>query len=212
LTIYVWSVSGGVPATPDGAALTGINPGARAARTLGAVNPSAPPEVLRTAASGLLLSAAAAQALLDAARRLQAAARAGQAARPLLAGKNLAVLQPPGGVASVLHEAAADLGLRVSQVSLGEPPPAASEFARIARMLGQLYDAIDAGTTPPSAAAELATHAGVPVYRGLADGSHPALALAAGLGTPDDSGGDAMTGDAACRRFMLQALLLATIG
>jgi ornithine carbamoyltransferase len=200
----------GAPGLADDAALTGINPGARGARTLHAVIPSAPPELLRTAASGALLSAAAAQSLLDAARRLQAAARTGQAMRPLLAGKNLAVLQPPGGVASVLHEAAADLGLRVSQVSLGEPPPAASEFARIARMLGQLYDAIDAGATPPAAAAELATHAGVPVYRGLADGSHPALALAAGLATQDDSDGTA--GEAACRRFMLQALLLATIG
>ncbi|RYF57610.1 MAG: hypothetical protein EOO29_51025, partial [Comamonadaceae bacterium] len=88
------------PTAADDAALTRVNLGTRTARTLGAVNPSASPEVLRTAA-GVLLSAAAVQSLLDAAARLQAAAHAGQPPRALLMGKNLAVLQPLGGASSL---------------------------------------------------------------------------------------------------------------
>lgn len=44
---------------------------------------------------------------------------------------------------------------------------------------------------------------GVPVYRGLADGSHPALALGLDGNTVDPTGE---------RRFLLQALLFATLG
>lgn len=144
-----------------------------------------------------------AQELLKRAHRLKTASHAGHPALPLLQGKNLAVLQPASAdTESTLHDAAADLGLRVARVSLGEPPPEVAECARIARMLGRMYDAIDVGATAPAAAAELATHAGVPVYRGLADGSHPALALVLDGNTVDP------TSD---RRFLLQALLLASL-
>lgn len=185
--------------------MTRVKLGTRTARTLDAVNPSASPEVLRTAA-GVLLSGAAVQSLLDAAARLQAAAQAGHPPRALLTGKNLAVLQPMDGASTALHIATVELGLRVSQVSLGHPLPVSGELARIARMLGQLYDAIDVGAAPIAAAAELAAHAGVPVYRGLADGSHPALALV------PQPGNGAVQHDTRWPHFMLQALLLATIG
>lgn len=119
----------------------------------------------------------------------------------MLHGKNLAVLQVTDSPAmSAMHQAAVDLGVRVSRVSLGEPPPPVVALARIAGMLGRMYDAIDVGTLAPAAASELAIHAGVPVYRGLADGSHPVLTL--------ELDGDPATD----RRFLLQALLLATLG
>lgn len=196
----------------DDAALTGVNPTAAGIRTLAAVTSHPPSPPLRALASDTLLNAAGAKELLDLASRLKAASIAGHPAPPLLQGKNLAVLQPASGATvSALHDAAADLGVRVARVSLGEPPPEVAECARIARMLGRMYDAIDVGTTAPAAAAALATHAGVPVYRGLADGSHPALALARDLAPAD-----AVVPDAAAesdnRRFMMQALLLATIG
>lgn len=202
----------GIGAPRDDAALTGVNPVASGIRTLADVTSPPPSSALRALASDALLNAAAAKELLDLARRLKAASVAGHPALPLLQGKNLAVLQPASGATvSALHDAAADLGVRVARVSLGEPPPEVAECARIARMLGRMYDAIDVGTTAPAAAAELATHAGVPVYRGLADGSHPALVLAQRL-APTDAvvPDDAAEGDN--RRFMLQALLLATIG
>lgn len=184
----------------DGLALTGVNPPVAAVRTLAAVNliPSSP--ALRTLEPGTLLSAATTEPLLALARRLRTASDGGQPAPMALHGKNLAVLQAEDGTSvSALHDAAMALGMRVARVSLGEPLPSAVALARIARMLGRMYDAIDAGTLPPAAAAELATHAGVPVYRGLADGSHPVLALA-----PDED-------PAVDRGFLLQALLLATL-
>lgn len=186
------------------AALTGVNPVGARIRTLAAVTSLPPSSALRAFASDTLLTAAAAKELLDLASRLKTASIAGHPALPLLQGKNLAVLQPASGATvSALHHAATDLGMRVARVSLGEPPPEVAECARIARMLGRMYDAIDVGTTAPAAAAELATHAGVPVYRGLADGSHPALALVLD-GNNVDQESD--------RRFLLQALLLATLG
>jgi ornithine carbamoyltransferase len=191
--------------------LTAVKPGASRCLTLIAVTPSIPrpPAAL---AAGQVPGAASAQELVDAATRLKAAWRAGMAGRPLL-GKNLAVLQPAGDSTTVspLHRAAADLGARVAQVSLGEPPPADSEFPHIARMLGKMYDAIDAGTTTLRAAAELERHAGVPVYRGLGDSTHPALALAGRMDPSLTGAGDAAELDDN-RRFLLQALLLRTIG
>jgi hypothetical protein len=195
----------------DDAGLTGVKPVAAVVRTLAAVTSHPPSPALRALVLDMP-SAAAAKELLDLARQLQAASIAGHPAPSLLQGKNLAVLQSSSGAAvSALHEAAADLGMRVARVSLGEPPPAVVECARIARMLGRMYDAIDVGTVAPAAAAQLAAHAGVPVYRGLADGSHPALALA-GLLAPPDAGKPKEANDAANQRFILQALLLATIG
>lgn len=201
----------GTGAPRDDAALTGVNPGTAGIRTLAAVTSHPPSAALRALASDTLLNAAVAKELLDLARRLKAASIAGHPT-PLLQGKNLAVLQPASGATlSALHDAAAELGVRVARVSLGEPPPEVAECARIARMLGRMYDAIDVGATAPAAAAELATHAGVPVYRGLADGSHPALALA-GLLAPPDAVKPKDANDADNQRFILQAMLLATIG
>ena len=149
-------------------------------------------------------AAVAAQQWLAAAERLRAAFRIGAAGHPLV-GKNLAVLQPSGATeASPLQCAATDLGARVAQVRLGEPPPTAADFAHIARMLGRFYDAIDASRLPQDAAAELQKHAGVPVYRGLGDGDHPVRALAAHMARQAGSDGDDL-------RFVLQALLVRTM-
>lgn len=194
-------MSGMYPRRRDAAGLTGVKPSADGVRTLAAVNLLASSPTLRDLAPGALLSAAAAEPLLALARRLRTASNGTQPAAIALHGKNLAMLQSEDGITvSELHEAALDLGVRVARVSLGDPVPPTHALARIARMLGRMYDAIDAGSVQPAAAAELAIHAGVPVYRGLADGSHPVLAL--------ELDGDPATD----RRFLLQALLLATIG
>lgn len=190
--------------TCDDAALTGVNPADAGIRTLAAVTSHPPSPALRALALDSSPSAVTAAQLLELARRLRASAIAGQPAPTALHGKNLAVLQPVDGIAvSALHDAALDLGMRVAQVSLGDPPPAILALGRIARMLGRMYDAIDVGPLAPAAAAELAAHAGVPVYRGLADGSHPLLALVLD-GNPVDQASE--------RRYLLQALLLATLG
>lgn len=146
----------------------------------------------------------AAEQWLAAAERLRAAFRIGAMGRPL-AGKNLAVLQPSGATEiSTLQRAATDLGARVAQVRLGEPPPAVADFAHVARMLGRLYDAIDASRMPQDAAAELGKHAGVPVYHGLGNEDHPVRALAAHMALQAGSDGDDL-------RFLLQALLVRTM-
>lgn len=191
------------PADED--SLTAVKSARRLRLTLGGVTLTFP-----LSPAGAAVPVASMQELLDAASRLKAGWQAG-APSQLLAGKNLAVLQPAGSdAASALHRAASDLGARVAQVSLGEPPPAPSEFAHIARLLGRLYDGIDAGDTAPAAVLELERCAGVPVFRGLADETHPAFAFAAQMDMHSGcTEADALADN---RRFILQALLLRALG
>ena len=160
------------------------------------------PSAVRTAPD-VLAMAGALHEWLATAERLRAARRNGTAGR-LLMGKNLAVLQPAGATdKSTLHRAATDLGVRAAQLSLGEPLPAAVDLAQVARMLGRLYDAIDASRLPQDAAAELGKHASVPVYRDFGGDGNTLPPLATQLCT-QASDGDAM-------RFLMQALLLRTM-
>ncbi len=118
--------------------------------------------------------------VLDNARRLKAAARAGNGGRPLL-GKNLALLriseaQPE---ASALQQAGAELGAQVAHICLGERlKPSDPELREIARMLGRLYDAVDCGAIGHPFAAQIERHSGIPVFRGLDRADHPVGALA----------------------------------
>jgi ornithine carbamoyltransferase len=113
-------------------------------------------------------------ALLDIARRLDRAALAAAPCRALR-GKNIVRLLAPGvdGGAD-FDRAAMALGAQVThlrrpETGLGE----AEDARRTARLLGRLYDAIDAGGLPAPQLLELEREAGVPVLNGLADAAHP---------------------------------------
>ena len=91
--------------------------------------------------------------------------------------------------------AASQLGARVSRIQAD-----AALSPDTARILGHLYDAIDCEHVPAKVLSSLRQQAGVPVYEGLGREDHPVLQLlGAGAGADD-------------RRFLLQALLISTLG
>jgi ornithine carbamoyltransferase len=144
-------------------------------------------------------------AVLESARSLQRAARAG-ATQPLLRGKNLGLLcEASDGDAELFRRAAAELGAHVAQIR-----PSLSELStpkdvlRTARILGKLYDAVECLGLAPALVQQVGDGAGVPVYDGLASPDHPSAQLARQLG------GD--TSDADNRRFVLQAMLVTSLG
>ncbi len=162
-------------------------------------NPSSP-----TAIAGAALPPGA--ALLAQARALQLAAESGQA-RPLLRGKNLGLLceavDDPD--AALLRRAAVELGAQVAHLrpSLSELSTT-EDIQHAARVLGRLYDAVACQGVAPALVQQLRHHASVPVHEGIASPNHPAAALAGQLE------GDCSPDDKRC--FLLQALLLATMG
>jgi len=144
--------------------------------------------------------------LLDQARSLQRGASVG-AARHLLRGKNLGLLcevddSPP---ATLFRRAATELGARVSHIrpSLTEASPAA-DVAHTGRLLGRLYDAVECQGIAPGLVERLGAAAGVPIYDGIATAAHPIATLAELL--------EPATATMENRCFLLQALLLSTIG
>lgn len=142
------------------------------------------------------LSPAEAQSLQLAAKALQQAARSG-GGQPLLKGKNIALLcdKADCNCAAEVDAAATQLGARVSRLRADTALP-----AEAARMLGQLYDAVDCEHVPPELVRRLEQQAGVPVYDGLGRADHPLFEQLA------------KDGSAADRHFLLQALLISTIG
>ncbi|MFG6465795.1 ornithine carbamoyltransferase [Roseateles sp. BYS87W] len=151
-----------------------------------------------------LSSPAEAAAVLRQARALVAHAGAAPA---LMAGKQLALLSPDAGDAAAQEfmAAAKALGARVSHVRAGlDDHSSSAQVEATARMLGQLYDAVECQHLPPELVARIARSAGVPVFTGLALPSHPTAALAASLD------GDATA--ALKRRCVLQATLLVRLG
>lgn len=143
--------------------------------------------------------------LLERARMLQRTALEGSTPR-LLRGKNLGLLreaQDDEALALFLR-AAAELGAHVATMHCGlSPASAPQDVLHTARMLGRLYDALECQGIDPAVVQQIARHAGIPVYEGLAMAGHPSAALAALLG-------DA-TSPADNRRFVLQAVLLDSI-
>ena len=145
-------------------------------------------------------------AVLASARALQHAATVGTT-RPLLRGKKLGLLCDADGSddAVLFRRAAVELGAHVAHIRPSlSTASAPDEIRYTARMLGRLYDAVECEGLAPALVARLSADAGVPVYDGLADAAHPTAQLAALLG-------DA-TAAADNRRFVLQAVLLTTIG
>jgi ornithine carbamoyltransferase len=136
------------------------------------------------------------------ARALQQAAQAG-AVPKALDGKNIGLLceAPRDAEARLFEHAAGELGARVARISPGlSASSPREEIRRTARLLGQLYDAIECQGSAPELVAQLRAEAGVPVFDGVAEARHPTAAWAADLGGTDDA-----------RRLLLQALLIAIV-
>lgn len=141
--------------------------------------------------------------LLDTARGLLLGAAAG-GPHALLRGCQFGLLceSDLSADAALFRQAATELGAQVAHIrpslmALDSP----QEIQRTARMLGRLYDAVACQGLLPALVQELALHADVPVYDGLASPQH-ATAQLVGLLEGDGSAADK-------RRAILQAVLLA---
>ena len=147
-------------------------------------------------------------ALLGRARLLQAAWL--RAAFPLqLKGKNLGIFCDEGSEGSesraLFQRAAEALGAHVATIrpalsSLGSP----GEVRHTARILSRFYDAVECQGMAPELVRLIGREAVIPVYDGIACATHPTAVLADRLDdrtSPEDN-----------RRFVLQALLLGSIG
>lgn len=123
------------------------------------------------------LSRADVLALLEMADALKRLNCAGSVQRPLR-GKNIALLsgKGPNRKTSDFRRAATELGARVAHVRAGESRTDGASGA--ARLLGRLYDAIDCEGLDAATLQQIDREAGVPVFNGLADDSHPTRVLA----------------------------------
>ncbi|WP_428419701.1 ornithine carbamoyltransferase [Methylibium sp.] len=146
-----------------------------------------------------------ASCLLDNARKLQQAARAGTP-QALLRGKNLGLLCAADDDMDAVYfrRAAEALGAHVAHIapslSALSPP---QEVEHTARLLGRLYDGVECQGVAPELVQRISQEAGIPVYDGVARPSHFTARLADLLGggaSPDEN-----------RRFVLQAVLLSTM-
>lgn len=147
-----------------------------------------------------------AQALLVQARSLQAGAQDGKPLPALLAGKRLGLMshETTGVAAQLFCRAAAELGAHVSliQPRLDEGS-SIQQVEDMARLLGQLYDAVECQGMAEVLVRRLGRAATIPVYAGLAGEEHPSATLI------DQLQGDATPADK--RRWLLQAALLTSI-
>jgi ornithine carbamoyltransferase len=124
--------------------------------------------------SGVVLSRNEVLRCLDAVTVVkQTAAQIGEW-RPLQ-GRQVAMFCTTGcPAAEVMSRAVAALGGHVALLSQGSWPHCdGHDLPGAARMLGQLYDAVDCCSLTPAAADQLERHAGVPVFDGLARVDHP---------------------------------------
>jgi ornithine carbamoyltransferase len=139
-----------------------------------AVSPTFSRRLLDSAA----IDAADAQALIDTARALKRGTAVGP---PGLRGKNIALLcaRADGEWMRRFDAAASALGARVSHINatpawLRDDPPMGPPTARL---LENLYDAVDCEELPAGFAQRLQAQLGVPVFDGLARDSHSVFAL-----------------------------------
>ena len=144
--------------------------------------------------------------LLATARGLQRVAIDGGTPRPLLRGKNLALLcaAEDDGDAALFRRAAAELGAHVAHL---RPSLSASstvqEVHHTARLLGRLYDAVECHGMDPRLVRQVRLEADVPVYDGVACIGHPTARLAGQLGNAASLADN--------RHFIVQAVLLNTL-
>jgi ornithine carbamoyltransferase len=139
-----------------------------------AVSPTFSRRLLYSAA----IDAADAQALIDTARALK---RGAAAQAPRLRGKNIALLcaRAEGDCVRRFDAAASALGARVSHINatpawLRDDPPMGPPTARL---LENLYDAVDCEELPAGFAQRLQAQLGVPVFDGLARDTHAVFGL-----------------------------------
>ena len=152
------------------------------------------------------LSAAQAAALVARASELQRAAADGRR-QPLLRGKHLGLMCSDDRAleATLFRRAATELGAHVAHIrpSFGNDGDGA-DVLHTARLLGRFYDAVECEGLPHALVEQIAAEAGVPVFDGLAEPQHPTAPLAERIG------GECAGADK--RRFLLQALLVSTVG
>ncbi|MDR7272666.1 ornithine carbamoyltransferase [Pelomonas saccharophila] len=115
------------------------------------------------------------QGLVDCARQFQ---RSPIQATPLR-GRILALLSDDhdSPAAQAFLRAATGLGAQVARVRATEPGP--RQLRDRARLLGQLYDAIECQGLDEADLRQLGRDAGVPVFNGIASPDHPLQTLAA---------------------------------
>jgi ornithine carbamoyltransferase len=152
------------------------------------------------------ISPADRDALISSARALKRAALSGST-RLLLRGKNVGLMcdAQDSSDAELFRRAATELGARVARLRPGASGVLTPEDAQhTARVLGRLYDAIECQGLPSDLVQQIGNDAGVPVYDGIACVTHPSAALVEKL--------DGGASDADNRRYVLQALLVFSIG
>ena len=145
------------------------------------------------------------EVVLAYARMLQREALGGSR-QPWLRGKNVGFLSGAGAGAeeTLFCQAAAELGAKVARISpFPEQVPATPDLQLTARLIGRLYDAVDWPNAPTELLPRVRSAAGIPIYDGLATARHPSARLAGLL--------DAESSLADRRRFIVQAMLIATI-
>jgi len=154
------------------------------------------------------------RALLDLAHDVKAAKKRGAAARTL-AGKNICLIFEKTSTRTrcAFEVAAYDLGMGVTYLDPGGSQIGHKESIKdTARVLGRMYDAIEYRGFAQSVVEDLAAYAGVPVYNGLTDASHPTQILADFM-TMEEHGGKPLGQIAYCylgdaRNNMGNSLLL----
>ncbi len=130
---------------------------------------------VRFAADDALSSAGHIASLIATADRLRRSS-----ALPLR-GTNLALLRAEGAPeGSPLKQAAEEVGARVALLNFihDRSADAGHDAIALARMLGRMYDGIDCDDLDRSIRRQIQSHAGVPVFHGLARDSHPARVIA----------------------------------
>jgi len=118
--------------------------------------------------------------LLDLAHTVKAEKNGGDPQRRL-AGKNICLIFEKTSTRTrcAFEVAAYDLGIGVTTLDPGGSQIGHKESIKdTARVLGRMYDAIEYRGFAQSIVEDLAKYAGVPVYNGLTDGSHPTQILA----------------------------------
>jgi len=153
--------------------------------------------------------------LLDLSKQLKIEKAAGTF-QPRLRGKNIVLIFEKTSTRTrcAFEVAAYDLGMGVTYLD-----PSGSQIGHkesikdTARVLGRMYNAIEYRGYAQSVVAELAKYAGVPVYNGLTDDSHPTQMLAALL-TMEEHGKRPLSETSFCyigdaRNNMANSLLLA---
>lgn len=113
-----------------------------------------------------------------------------------------------GAEAQLFVRAASEMGCLVARLRPGlSTSSSALEVQTTGRLLGRLYDALECQGLDLSLVQQIALHAGVPVFHGLASAGHRTVRAAEQLQAQSESG----IGEQDARRRVVQAVLLGTL-